>query len=70
MLHLFQRKHLNGISHLTLPKEVFVPGAEQACFGMFSNPTTMKTVSNIFTANKSDYYKLDLRLPLFERDIK
>jgi len=38
--------------------------------GMFSNPTTMKTVSNIFTANKSDYYKLDLRLPLFERDIK
>ena len=36
--------------------------------GMFSNPSTMKTVSNIFTKDKLDYYELDLRLPSFERD--
>ena len=38
--------------------------------GMFSNPTTMKTVSNIFTKDKLDYYELDLRLPAFEKDSK
>ena len=38
--------------------------------GMFSNPTTMKTVSNIFTKDKLDYYELDSRLPAFERDNK
>ena len=38
--------------------------------GMFSNPTKMKTASNIFTKDKLDYYELDLRLPAFERDSK
>ena len=38
--------------------------------GMFNNPTTTKTFSNIFTKNKLDYYELDLRLPTFERDSK
>ena len=38
--------------------------------GMFSNPTTMKTVSNIFTKGKLDYYKLDPNLPKFDRDSK
>ena len=38
--------------------------------GMFNNPTTMKTVSNIFTKGKLDYYKLDPNLPKFDRDSK
>ena len=38
--------------------------------GMFTNPTTMKTVSNIFTKDKLDYYELDLRLPAFKSDDK
>ena len=36
--------------------------------GMFSNPTTMNTVSNIFTKDKLDYYKLDPNLPKFDKD--
>jgi hypothetical protein len=36
--------------------------------GIFANPTTMKTVSNIFTKDKLDYYELDPRLPAFEWD--
>jgi len=35
--------------------------------GMFSNPTKLKTYSNIFTKGKLDYYKLDLRLPKFDK---
>ena len=35
--------------------------------GMFSNPTTMKTASNIFTKDKLDYYELDPNLPKFDR---
>ena len=38
--------------------------------GMFNNPTTMKTVSNIFTKDKLDYYELDPNLPKFDRDSK
>ena len=38
--------------------------------GMFTNPTTMKTASNIFTKDKLDYYELDLRLPAFKKDDK
>ena len=38
--------------------------------GMFSNPTTIKTVSNIFTKDKLDYYELDSSLPAFEKDSK
>ena len=36
--------------------------------GMFCNPTKLKTQSNIFTKNKLDYYKLDLKIPKFNRD--
>ena len=36
--------------------------------GMFSNPTKLKTQSNIFTKNKLDYYKLDLKIPKFNRN--
>ena len=36
--------------------------------GMFSNPTKLKTKSNIFTKNKLDYYKLDLNIPKFNRN--
>ena len=35
--------------------------------GMFTNPTRMKTFSNIFTKDKLDYYELDLRLPKFDK---
>ena len=35
--------------------------------GMFSNPTKLKTQSNIFTKNKLDYYKLDLKIPKFNK---
>ncbi len=35
--------------------------------GMFSNPTKLKTFSNIFTKSKLDYYKLDPKLPKFDR---
>ena len=35
--------------------------------GMFRNPTKLKTHSNIFTKGKSDYYKLDRKLPKFYR---
>ena len=35
--------------------------------GVFSNPTKLKTSSNIYTKNKMDYYKLDLRLPKFNK---
>ena len=35
--------------------------------GMFSNPTKLKTHSNIFTKNKLDFYKLDSRLPKFDK---
>ena len=33
--------------------------------GMFSNPTKLKTHSNIFTKKKLDYYKLDPSLPKY-----
>ena len=35
--------------------------------GMFQNPTKLKTQLNIFTKGKLDYYKLDSRIPKFER---
>ncbi len=35
--------------------------------GMFSNPTKLKTYSNIFTKGKLDYYKLDPRLPKYNK---
>ena len=35
--------------------------------GMFSNPTNLKTYSNIFTHGKLDYYKLDSRLIKFAK---
>ena len=35
--------------------------------GMFNNPTTLKTHSNIFTKNKLDYYRLDTRIPKFNK---
>ena len=38
--------------------------------GMLRNPTKLKTHSNIFTKDKLDYYKLDLRMPKFDRNSK
>ena len=35
--------------------------------GMFNKPTTLKTTINIFVKGKSDYYKLNNRLPKFNR---
>ena len=35
--------------------------------GMFNNPTKMKTYSNIFTKGKLDYYKLNPKLPRFNK---
>ena len=35
--------------------------------GMFNGPTKLKTKMNIFVKGKSDYYKLDNRLPKFKR---
>ena len=35
--------------------------------GMLSNPTKLKTRHNIFTKDKKDYYKLDNKLPKFNR---
>ena len=35
--------------------------------GMFYNPTKLKTLSNIYTKDKLDYYKLDSRIPKFNR---
>jgi len=33
--------------------------------GMFNKPVKLKTIMNIFTKKKSDYYKLDHRIPKF-----
>ena len=38
--------------------------------GMFRNPTKLKTHSNIFVKGKLDYYKLDPKLPKFNRNSK
>ena len=38
--------------------------------GIFNNPTNLKTKSNIFIKDKLDYYKLDLRLPKFNKHYK
>ena len=38
--------------------------------GMFSNPTKLKTLSNIYTKDKLDYYKLDPTLPKFNKYYK
>ena len=38
--------------------------------GMFSNPTKLKTYSNIYTKGKLDYYKLDSKIPKFNRNSK
>jgi hypothetical protein len=38
--------------------------------GMFSNPTKLKTHSNIFTKGKLDYYELDSKIPKFDRKSK
>ena len=35
--------------------------------GMLNNPTTLKTNSNIFVKGKLDYYKLDSKLPKFNK---
>ena len=38
--------------------------------GIFNNPTRLKTLFNIYTKNKLDYYKLDSRLPKFNNNYK
>ena len=38
--------------------------------GMFTNPTKLKTHSNIFIKNKLDFYKIDPSLPKFIRSEK
>jgi len=35
--------------------------------GMFNRPIKLKTTMNIFVKGKSDYYKLDSRMPKFNR---
>jgi hypothetical protein len=35
--------------------------------GMFNGPTKLKTTMNVFVKGKSDYYKLNNRLPKFNR---
>tara|TARA_B100000029_G_scaffold515190_1_gene621025 strand:+ start:2472 stop:2858 length:387 start_codon:yes stop_codon:yes gene_type:complete len=35
--------------------------------GMLSNPTKLKTRFNIFTKGKMDYYKLDKKIPKFNK---
>ena len=35
--------------------------------GMFNRPVKLKTTMNIFVQGKSDYYKLDSRMPKFNR---
>ena len=35
--------------------------------GMFNGPTKLKTINNIFVKGKLDYYKLDSRLPNYNR---
>ena len=35
--------------------------------GMIENPTRLKTKINIFTKGKMDYYKLDKKIPKFNR---
>jgi len=35
--------------------------------GMFDRPIKLKTTMNIFVKRKSDYYKLDSRMPKFNR---
>ena len=35
--------------------------------GTFNRPVTLKTTMNIFVKGKSDYYKLDGRMPKFNR---
>jgi hypothetical protein len=34
---------------------------------MFKNPTKLKTEINIYTKGKLDYYKLDKKLPKFQK---
>ena len=35
--------------------------------GMFNRPIKLKTIMNIFVKGKPDYYKLDSRMPKFNR---
>ena len=35
--------------------------------GMFNRPFKLKTIANIFTKGKLDYYKLDRHIPKFKR---
>ena len=35
--------------------------------GMFNRPVKLKTIANIFTKGKLDYYKLDRHIPKFKR---
>ena len=35
--------------------------------GMFNKPIKLKTTMNIFVKGKSDYYKLDSRMPKFNK---
>tara|TARA_Y100000590_G_scaffold422302_1_gene526854 strand:- start:51 stop:485 length:435 start_codon:yes stop_codon:yes gene_type:complete len=38
--------------------------------GMFKKPLKLKTIANIYTKSKLDYYKLDKSIPKFKRDPK
>ena len=35
--------------------------------GMFDKPTKLKTIRNIFVGNKSDFYKINEKLPKFNK---
>ena len=46
-----------------------VIGTNSVCIaaGIFNNPTKLKTSIEIFTKEKSDYYKIDSKLPKYAR---
>ncbi len=80
MLDFLKKELWNGLNHQKEQKEVFVINVEQVYFfkiigaktisiaaGMFNRPVKLKTTMNIFVKGKSDYYKLDSRMPKFNR---
>ena len=46
-----------------------VMGTDSVCIaaGIFNNPTKLKTSIEIFTKGKSDYYKINSKLPKYSR---
>ena len=79
-LHFINRKTLRWFKSSNIAKRGFCSKCGASIFykllksknisiaaGMLNNPTKLKTQSNIFTKGKLDYYKLDLKIPKFNR---